>query len=122
MVPKFDPRGRAIQSHIEQLYENEKLTSALTDPSAKILLGWAEKQLSDYNSVDISAVELEEIANMLGRLVRYINIIMGKLPQLEEEELVQRLLYLAERAQDYEKVKVRKNDGEENQENNRKFN
>lgn len=122
MVPKFDPRGRAIQSHIEQLYENEKLTSALTDPSAKILLGWAEKQLSDYNSVDISAVELEEIANMLGRLVRYINIIMDKLPQLEEEELVQRLLYLAERAQDYEKVKVRKNDGEENQENNRKFN
>jgi hypothetical protein len=118
MVPIFNPQGRAIQSQIEQLYENENLSSALTDPSAKILLGWAEKELSDYNGVDISAAELEEIANLLRRLVRYINVIIEKLPDLEEQELVQRLLYLAERAQEYEKVKVRKNDGEEHQEGN----
>ena len=117
MVPVFDPQGRAIRSHIEQLYENERLTSSLTDPSAKIVLAWAEKQLSDYEGANISADELEEIASKLQRLVRYINIIIKKLPELEEQDLVQRLIYLAERAQEYEKVKVR-NNGEENDQEN----
>ena len=118
MGPRFDPQGRAISSHIQQLLENERLTNAMTDPSAKVLLSWAQNQLLENHGADVGVEELEEIANKLQRLVRYINIIIKQLPDLEEQDLVQRLIYLAERAQDYEKVKVRKN-GEEDDEESR---
>jgi hypothetical protein len=117
MGPRFDPQGRAINSHIQQLFENERLTNAMTDSSAKVLLEWAQNQLLENQGADVGVEELEEIANKLQRLVRYINIIIKKLPDLEEQDLVQRLIYLAERAQEYEKVKVRNNGEEYNQEN-----
>jgi hypothetical protein len=118
MAPVYNPRARVIRSYIEQLYENENLTSSLTDSSAKILLSWAENQLLNHENADVTAEELEEIASKLNRLVRYINIIIKKLPDIEEQDLVQRLLYLAERAQEYEKVKVRDDGEEDNQEIN----
>ena len=117
MGPRFDPQGHAINSHIQQLFENERLTNGMTDSSAKVLLEWAQNQLLENQEADVNAEELEEIANKLQRLVRYINIIIKKLPDLEEQDLVQRLIYLAERAQEYQKVKVRNNGEKDSQEN-----
>lgn len=109
MVSVLNPRGRAIQSYIMQLNENENLTSSLTDSSAKILLRWAEDHLSAYNDENISGALLEEIANKMQRLVRNINLLIKNIPDLEEQDLVKKLIQLVELGQEIEMGNMRNN-------------
>ncbi len=87
-----------IQQAIQQLYEDEGLTNALTDEPATILLSWGEEQLKDLADFDYDQPDLVRTAYQLRRVIRAINRLGERQTDLSEKELVQRLLKLVERA------------------------
>ncbi len=87
-----------IQQAIQQLYEDEGLTNALTDEPATILLSWGEEQLKDLVGFDYRQPDLVRTAYQLRRVIRAINRLVERQADLSEKELVQRLLKLVERA------------------------
>ena len=62
-----------IQQAIQQLYEDEGLTSALTDEPATILLSWGEEQLKSLADFDYEQPDLVRTAYQLRRVMRAIN-------------------------------------------------
>ncbi len=87
-----------IQQAIQQLYEDEGLTSALTDEPATILLSWGEEQLKDLAGFDYNQPELVRTAYQLRRVIRAVNRLVERQADLSEKEMVERLLKLVERA------------------------
>ncbi len=85
-----------LQQLVEQLYENEALTSALSDESAKILLTWGEQQLQDGS--ESSMEYLEETLAQVQQVMRTINRLVEQQVDLNETELVERLLKLVEQS------------------------
>jgi hypothetical protein len=85
-----------IKPYIEQLYEDEALTDALTDQEAKVLLGWAEQQLRSLSPLQAKPDKLDSAARQLRRMIRTINQFMGQQAGLSETQMVQRLLRLVE--------------------------
>ncbi len=87
-----------IQQAIQQLYEDEGLTSALTDEPATILLSWGEEQLKDLAGFDYEQPEMVRTAYQLRRVIRAVNRLAERQADLSEKKLVQRLLQLVEKA------------------------
>jgi hypothetical protein len=87
-----------IQQAIQQLYEDEGLTGALTDEPATILLSWGAEQLKGLAGFDYDQPDLVRTAYQLRRVMRAINRLVERQADLSEKELVQRLLKLVERA------------------------
>jgi len=87
-----------IQKIVEQLYETEGLTDALTDEPAQILLGWGEQQLRNLGATQSDPAELDSAARQLQRVIRSINRLVGQQADLSETQMVQRLLRLTEQA------------------------
>lgn len=88
--------NQAHQLAVQQLYENEKLSNAMTDEPAKVLLQWGEAQLRDLTDRDPAA--LDAVMNELQRTMRTINRFIEQQAELTEMETVQRLIKLVEQA------------------------
>ncbi len=94
-----------IQQAIQQLYEDEGLTSALTDEPATILLSWGKEQLEDLAGIDYDQPVMVRTAYQLRRVIRAVNRLVERQPDLSEKELVQSLLKLVERAMQFSNQK-----------------
>lgn len=87
-----------LQPFVEQLYENESHTSALTDDGARVLLEWGERQLNIAATRNPSQSQLEQTTRQLSRVLRAINRLIDLKAELTDEQLVARLLTLTEQA------------------------
>lgn len=87
-----------IQPLIQQLYESENLTDALTDEGASILLEWGESQLRVMDVSIADQVELESGFRQLRRVMQSVNRLVELKKSLTDEQLVQRILTLVERS------------------------
>lgn len=96
-LPKANLYQEQIQPFIQQLYEDEALTSALTDEGAKILLDWGRTQLERL-ATDLTSVDPETTAHHLRRVLLSINRLVEKRAELTDSELVERLLRLVEQS------------------------
>ncbi len=85
-----------IQSLIEQLYENEGLTDALTDEAATLLLNWGEQQLQNLAHLQLSQTDLDNSAHALQRAMRLVNRLIEQRADLSDTEMVEHLLKLVE--------------------------
>ena len=85
-----------IQPYIEQLYEDERLTSALDDRDAQTLLGWGEAQLKSMTASNVDPAALDDTARQLRRVIRLINKLTEQKSELSDASMVQRLLNLVE--------------------------
>jgi hypothetical protein len=90
-------RDDEIQQFMQQLYESEDLTNALTDDDARILLDWGKGEL---NSLVAAAdyVDVESAFRELRRVMRSINHLVEQKDELSDTKLIQRLLGLVEQA------------------------
>lgn len=87
-----------IQPLLQQLYESENLTDALTDEGAKILLEWGERQLKAMDVLIDDQVELDSGFRQLRRVMQSVNRLVELKTSLTDEQLVQRILTLVERS------------------------
>lgn len=94
--PQANISQEQIQPFVQQLYEDEALTSALTDETAKILLDWGRAQLERL-ATDPST-DLETTAPNLRRVLLRINRLVEQRAELSDSELVERLLRLVEQS------------------------
>ena len=85
-----------IQPLLQQLYESENLTDALTDEGASILLDWGERQLKAMDALIDEQVALESAFRQLRRVMQSINRLVELKADLTDEQLVQRLLTVVE--------------------------
>ena len=85
-----------IQSLIQQLYESENLTDALTDEGANILLDWGERQLKALDVRIDEQGDLESAFRQLRRVMRSVNRLIELKASLSDEQLVQRALTMVE--------------------------
>ncbi|MCB0165037.1 MAG: hypothetical protein KDI79_12475 [Anaerolineae bacterium] len=95
--PQANLSQEQIQPFIQQLYEDEGLTSALTDEGAKILLDWGQAQLERL-TIDPPPTDLETTTHHLRRVLLSINRLVEKRADLTDSELVERLLRLVEQS------------------------
>ena len=84
-----------LQLSIQLLYEDEGLTSALTDEDAKVLLTWGQTQLEQLVNGSPQA-DLEQATHTLRRLLRGINQLVAKRAELSDADFIRRLLKLTE--------------------------
>jgi Tfp pilus assembly protein PilX len=89
-----------VQTLLQQLYENESLTNALTDDAAKALLEWGESQLNSVAAYDNKEAELEQMARRLHRVMRAVNRAIELKSTLTDDQMVLRLLTLVESSMD----------------------
>lgn len=87
-----------IQLWVQQLYENEGLTNALTDEGANVLLDWGERQLKGIAAFNVGQSEFEQTAHQLQRVMRAVNRVIELKTELTDTQMVQRLLTLVEQA------------------------
>ncbi len=85
-----------IQPLVEQLYENEGLTDALTDDAAKLLLEWGEQQLNNLADLRLSPENLDVAAQSLQRAMRSVNRLIEQRADLSDVEMIEHLLKLVE--------------------------
>ena len=88
--------NRQIELMISRLYENERLTDALTDESAKLLLAWGTRQLNNLAQVRLSPKELDQAGQALERALRLVNRLIEQRAGLSESEMVEQLLKLVD--------------------------
>jgi hypothetical protein len=86
------------QALIQQFYENESLTNALTDEGAKFLLEWGERQIESVAPYADNPDNLADLAQQLERIMRAINRAIELKATLTDEQMAQRLLTLVEQA------------------------
>lgn len=87
-----------IQPLLQQIYESENLTDALTDEGASILLEWGERQLKAMDVLIDKQVDLESGFRQLRRVMQSVNRLIELKDTLTDEQLVQRALTMVERA------------------------
>ena len=97
MSTSADSNEARLKQAVEQLYESEGLTDALTDEPASQLLKWAEQQLKSLAASNVDEAGWEGATFQLRRLVGSINYLVEKHADMSEKELVQRLMQLVER-------------------------
>jgi Na+/phosphate symporter len=85
-----------IQRLVEQLYESEGLTDALTDEAATLLLNWGEQQLQNLAHLHLSQTDLDSAGNALQRAMRTVNRLIEQRADLSDTEMVEHLLKLVE--------------------------
>ena len=86
------------QLMIQQLYENESLTNALTDEGAKFLLEWGERQVGSAAPYANDPANMENLMRQLQRVMRAVNRAIELKATLTDEQMVQRLLTLVEQS------------------------
>ncbi len=79
---------------VQQLYESEGLTAALTDEAAALLLTWGERQLNNLAHLHLSQADLENAAYALQRAMRAVNRLIEQRADLSDTEMVEYLLKL----------------------------
>ncbi|MCB0193712.1 MAG: hypothetical protein KDJ65_17320 [Anaerolineae bacterium] len=84
-----------LKPFIQQLYEDESLTGALTDNDAKMLLAWGQAQLERLAD-ESPQVDLDQATQNLRRLLKTINQLIAKRSELSDTDFLGRLLTLAE--------------------------
>jgi hypothetical protein len=85
-----------IRPLVEQLYESESLTDALSDEAATLLLQWGEQQLNYLAHLQLNQADLEQAAQALRRAIRAVNHLIGQRTTLSDTEMVEHLLKLIE--------------------------
>lgn len=88
----------SIQAIIERLYENERLTDALTDQAAQLLLGWGEQRLKQLAVSFADPAAVDQAAQHEQQVMRAVNRLAGERTELAEPDFVQRLLELVGQA------------------------
>lgn len=96
MDPAPDTTETEIRPLVEQLYESEGLTDALSDEAARMLLQWGEQQLNYLAHLQLNQTDLEDAAQALRRAIRTINRIFEERTTLSDTEMVEQLLKLIE--------------------------
>ena len=87
-----------INSVIQRLYENESITSALTDKSAKMLLAWGETELKNLAPFNPTPQQIDDLSGQASRVLRAINRLVERQADLTEEEMVETLIQLVQNA------------------------
>jgi len=85
-----------IQPMVEQLYQNEALTDALTDDAAKLLLQWGEQQLNNLAGLSLSPENLDSAGQALQKAMRAANRLIEQRADLSDVEMIEHLLKLVE--------------------------
>jgi|GEM_PF-1731458 len=96
MNPETKSNENKIRPLVEQLYESEGLTNALTDEAARRLLQWGEQQLNQLAHLQLGEADLEQAAQALRRAIRAINHLIEQRSTLSDTEMVEHLLKLIE--------------------------
>jgi len=97
-VENPDESRALINSVIQRLYENESITSALTDPSAKMLLAWGEAELTNLAPFNPTPQQVDDLSGQASRVLRAINRLVERQADLTEEEMVETLIQLVQNA------------------------
>ncbi len=87
-----------IDTVIQRLYENESLTSALTDDSATLLLKWGEEELTTLAQFSPDAQQVDDLSSQAARVLRFVNHTVERQADLTETELVETLIKLVQHA------------------------
>lgn len=85
-----------IRRLVEQIYESEGLTDALTDEAAGLLLQWGEQQLQNLAHLHLSQADLEKAAHTLQQAMRTVNHLMEQRAGLSDVEMIQYLIKLVD--------------------------
>jgi hypothetical protein len=96
MEPASDKQENQIRPLVEQLYESEGLTDALTDEAAMLLLQWGEQQLNYLAHLQLNQTDLENAAQALRRAMRTVNHLIEQRAELSDTEMIEHLLKLTE--------------------------
>lgn len=96
MNPEPDPKETQIRLLVEQLYESEGLTDALTDEAASLLLRWGEQQLQNLAQLQLSQTDLYEVAHALQRALRTVNHLMERRTELSDTAMIEQLIKLVD--------------------------
>ena len=64
-----------LDSYLQQLYEDERLTGGLTDDDAKLLLAWGASQLE--SAAVTKPDEVESLLRQLSRILRTISSVVA---------------------------------------------
>ncbi|HXV97372.1 MAG TPA: hypothetical protein VEC93_03045 [Anaerolineae bacterium] len=91
-----DNEKNPIRPLVEQLYESEGLTDALTDEAATLLLHWGEQQLNHLAHLQLDQTDLENAAQALRRAMRSVNHLIEQRAALSDTEMVEHLLKLVD--------------------------
>ena len=87
-----------IQAAIERLYENERLTDALTDQPARLLLNWGEQRLKQLAASTTDSAAFDQVAQQVQQVMRTVNRLAADRAELPETDFIQRLLNLEDQA------------------------
>jgi len=87
-----------INAVIQRLYENESITSALTDKSGKMLLTWGEAELTKLAPFNPTSQQVDDLSGQASRVLRAINRLVERQADLTEEEMVETLIQLVQNA------------------------
>ena len=90
--------NNTLQQAIEQLYETANLTDNLIDDDARILLNWGETQLKELAAANLEPEQFETFANLVQRVMRVINQLVGQRAELDDEEMRNKMLRLLKQA------------------------
>ncbi|MCL4295171.1 MAG: hypothetical protein KJ077_05565 [Anaerolineae bacterium] len=96
MDTETDPTANQIRPLVEQIYESEGLTDALTDEAAGLLLQWGEQQLQHLAHLHLSQADLENAAHTLQQAMRTVNHLMEQRAGLSDVEMIQYLIKLVD--------------------------
>lgn len=88
----------SIQAIIERLYENERLTDALTDQAAQLLLSWGEQRLKQLAVSTPDPAAVDQAAQQEQRVMRAVNRLAADRTELAETDFAERLLELVGQA------------------------
>ena len=91
-----DKEENQIRPLVEQLYESEGLTDALTDEAATLLLQWGEQQLNNLAHLQLNQTDLDNAAQALRRAMRTVNHLIEQRAELSDTEMIEHLLKLIE--------------------------
>ena len=97
-VENSDAGRELINAVIQRLYENESITSALTDNSAKMLLTWGEAELTNLAPFNPTPQQVDDLSEQASRVLRAINRLVERQADLTEEEMVETLIQLVQNA------------------------
>jgi len=87
-----------LQLALEQLYERVNLTDNLTDNDARILLSWGETQLKKLAAANLEQEQFEESANLVQRVMRAVNRLVGQRADIDNEKMRKSMLRLLTQA------------------------
>jgi hypothetical protein len=90
----MNPGSSLIRPLVEQLYETEGLTDALSDEAATLLLHWGEQQLTQLALFHLAQTQLDQAATALQQAMRAVNRLIEQRADLSDTEIVEQLLRL----------------------------